>query len=74
MYLCGGGVVSHPGGPAAGVRAVQQAWEAAVEGIPLDTYATAIPELTQSIEKFGAAVTQAPPAAPPIGTRRRKQP
>ena len=22
MYLCGGGIVSHPGGPAAGVRAV----------------------------------------------------
>ena len=36
LYLCGGGVVSHPGGPAAGVRAVRQAWEAAVADIPLD--------------------------------------
>ena len=35
MYLCGGGIVSHPGGPAAGVRAVQQAWQATVEGIDL---------------------------------------
>ena len=35
LYLCGGGVVSHPGGAAAGVRAVRQAWEAAFAGIPL---------------------------------------
>ena len=40
MYLCGGGIVSHPGGPAAGVRAVQQAWQATVDGIDLETYAT----------------------------------
>lgn len=53
LYLCGGGVVSHPGGPAAGVRAVQQAWEAAVAGIPLDTQALTHPELAQSIAKFG---------------------
>jgi 3-oxoisoapionate-4-phosphate decarboxylase len=53
LYLCGGGVVSHPGGPAAGVRAVRQAWEAAVEGIPLASYATAHPELAQALAKFG---------------------
>lgn len=52
LYLCGGGIVSHPGGPGAGVKAVRQAWEAAVEGIPLDTYARSHPELAQSIEKF----------------------
>jgi ribulose 1,5-bisphosphate carboxylase large subunit-like protein len=53
MYLCGGGVVSHPGGPAAGVRAVQQAWQATVEGIDLATYAQTHAELKQSLEKFG---------------------
>jgi 3-oxoisoapionate-4-phosphate decarboxylase len=53
MYLCGGGIVSHPAGAAAGVRAVQQAWEAAVQNIPLETYAKSHPELTQSIAKFG---------------------
>ncbi len=53
MYLCGGGIVSHPGGPAAGVRAVKQAWEAAVAGIPLETYAKDHPELAQSLVKFG---------------------
>ena len=52
LYLCGGGIVSHPGGPAAGVRAVRQAWEAAVAGIPLDVYAREHPELAQSLAKF----------------------
>ena len=52
MYLCGGGIVSHPGGPGAGVKAVKQAWEAAVAGVPLDVYAKDHPELAQSIAKF----------------------
>jgi ribulose 1,5-bisphosphate carboxylase large subunit-like protein len=55
LYLCGGGIVSHPGGPAAGVRAVQQAWQAAVADIPLETYAKDHPELAASITKFGSA-------------------
>ncbi|MDQ0995476.1 ribulose 1,5-bisphosphate carboxylase large subunit-like protein [Phyllobacterium ifriqiyense] len=52
LYLCGGGIVSHPQGPAAGVRAVQQAWEAAVADIPLGLYAKNHPELAASINKF----------------------
>ncbi|OHV18648.1 ribulose 1,5-bisphosphate carboxylase [Rhizobium sp. RMa-01] len=52
LYLCGGGIVSHPGGAAAGVRAVQQAWQAAVADIPLETYAKDHPELAASIAKF----------------------
>ncbi|MFS2177129.1 3-oxo-isoapionate-4-phosphate decarboxylase OiaX [Rhizobium pisi] len=52
LYLCGGGIVSHPGGAAAGVRAVQQAWQAAVADIPLDVYAKEHPELAASIAKF----------------------
>ena len=55
MYLCGGGVVSHPGGPAAGVRAVRQAWEAAVAGVPLARHAEDHPELAQSLATFGGA-------------------
>jgi 3-oxoisoapionate-4-phosphate decarboxylase len=54
MYLCGGGVVSHPDGPASGVLAVQQAWQAAVAGVPLEEYAKDHPELAQSLAKFGA--------------------
>ena len=53
MYLCGGGIVSHPGGAAAGVRAVKQAWEAAVAGIPMEDYAKNHSELAASIAKFG---------------------
>jgi ribulose-bisphosphate carboxylase large chain len=52
LYLCGGGIVSHPGGPGAGVKAVRQAWEAAAAGIPLETYAKEHPELARSLEKF----------------------
>ena len=59
MYLCGGGIVSHPGGPAAGVRAVRQAWDAAVAGVPLEDYAKDHPELAQSIAKFGAGASDA---------------
>jgi 3-oxoisoapionate-4-phosphate decarboxylase len=52
MYLCGGGIVSHPGGAGAGVKAVKQAWEAAVAGIPLAAYAKDHAELAQSIATF----------------------
>ena len=53
LYLCGGGIVSHPDGPAAGVRAVRQAWEAAVQGVPLEDYAKHHPELAASLARFG---------------------
>ncbi len=53
MYLAGGGIQGHPDGPAAGVRAIQQAWEAAVQGIPLGEYAVSHPELAKAIERFG---------------------
>ncbi|MBB1251342.1 3-oxo-isoapionate-4-phosphate decarboxylase OiaX [Rhizobium sp. G21] len=52
LYLCGGGIVSHPDGPGAGVKAVRQAWEAAAADIPLDDYARDHTELARSIEKF----------------------
>ena len=53
MYLAGGGMMAHPGGPAAGCRAIRQAWEAAVAGIELQDYAEDHAELAQSLEKFG---------------------
>lgn len=53
LYLSGGGILAHPGGPGAGVRAVRQAWEAAVADIPLADYARTHRELAQSLEKFG---------------------
>src|SRR3984957_9585857 len=59
LYLCGGGIVSHPGGPAAGVRAVRQAWEAAVAGVPLALYARDHRELAQTLVKFGGSARDA---------------
>ena len=53
MYLAGGGMISHPGGPASGCRAIRQAWEAAVQGISLEEYAKEHVELAQSLQKFG---------------------
>lgn len=52
MYLAGGGMMAHPGGPAAGNRALRQCWEAAVKGIDLETYAKDHVELKQSLERF----------------------
>ncbi len=52
MYLAGGGIVAHPGGPAAGVAAIRQAWEAAAAGVPLDQYARDHSELRQSLEFY----------------------
>lgn len=54
MYLAGGGIMAHPAGPAAGLVAIRQAWEAAVAGIPLAEYARNRPELRAQLEKFGS--------------------
>ncbi len=53
MYVAGGGIMAHPMGPAAGLRGLQQAWEAAVKGIDLSTYAETHPELKVTIARFG---------------------
>lgn len=53
LYLAGGGIQGHPGGPTAGVRAVQEAWAAALAGEPLAERAQAVPELAAAIELFG---------------------
>ena len=53
LHLAGGGIIAHPGGVAAGVRSMQQGWEAAVAGVPLAEYARGRPELEAAIRKFG---------------------
>ncbi len=53
LYLGGGGIIAHPGGPGAGVRAIRQAWEATVAGVTLEEYARQHEELAQSLRKFG---------------------
>lgn len=53
LYMAGGGIMAHPGGPAAGVAALLQAWEGAVNGLTLEEAARHYPEFGQSVEKFG---------------------
>jgi ribulose-bisphosphate carboxylase large chain len=53
IYAAGGGIMGHPAGPAAGVRSLQQAWAAAVEGTPLTTYAINHSELAAALQLFG---------------------
>lgn len=54
IYACGGGIMGHPQGVAAGVRSLHQAWEAAAQDIPLSAYAQTHPELKSALELFGA--------------------
>lgn len=53
LYQAGGGIMAHPDGAAAGVRALQRWWEAAVEGLTVDGAVAKYPELAQSVAKFG---------------------
>jgi ribulose-bisphosphate carboxylase large chain len=52
IFAAGGGILGHPQGPAAGVRSLQQAWEAAISGTPVADYAAAHPELQAALEQF----------------------
>lgn len=49
----GGGVLGHPDGPRAGAKAVRQALDAILHGIPLDEYAKTHRELARALEKWG---------------------
>jgi ribulose-bisphosphate carboxylase large chain len=52
IFACGGGVMGHPHGIAAGVRSLRQAWEAAVDGIPLAEFVGSHPELDAALRQF----------------------
>lgn len=56
MYLAGGGIMAHPGGPAAGVASLREGWEAAMQGIPLADYARDHTALRQAIEMYGGGL------------------
>jgi ribulose-bisphosphate carboxylase large chain len=53
LYMAGGGIMAHPGGAASGVVALQQAWQAAVDGLTVEEAANQYPEFGKSVEKFG---------------------
>lgn len=54
IYACGGGLMAHPDGIAAGVRALREAWEAAAMGIPAQEYARSHGALARALEHFRA--------------------
>ncbi len=52
IYCCGGGIMAHPGGVPGGVQSLREAWQAAVQGVDLDSYSTSHPALAQAIAAF----------------------
>lgn len=52
IFAAGGGIMAHPAGPAAGVAALREAWEAAVGGVPLADHARTRPALAQALEAY----------------------
>lgn len=53
LYVCGGGIMAHPAGPVAGLRSINEAWEAALSGVPLEDYAKSRPALQGALDMFG---------------------
>jgi ribulose-bisphosphate carboxylase large chain len=53
LYMAGGGIMAHPSGPSGGVRALQQAWKGAVDGLTLEETAKLHKEFGESVVKFG---------------------
>ena len=53
IFVAGGGLFGHPGGIPAGVTALRQAWEAAMQGIPLAKAALTQRELKEALDTFG---------------------
>lgn len=53
LYMAGGGIMAHPDGPAGGVTALREAWQAAVEGLSIEEGAKKYPAFAKSVQKFG---------------------
>ena len=53
LYMAGGGIMSHPFGPAAGVRALQQAWTGAIQGKTIEETEHECAEFAALVAKFG---------------------
>ncbi len=52
LYCAGGGIISHPDGPAAGVSALREAAEAAKHGVPIETWAKDRAALSKALQSF----------------------
>ncbi|WP_321960797.1 ribulose-bisphosphate carboxylase large subunit family protein [Paraburkholderia sp. J7] len=54
LFMCGGGILAHPDGAAAGVTSVREAWAAIEAGVDVDSYARERPALQRALQFFGA--------------------
>jgi len=52
MFLCGGGIMAHPGGPAEGLESLRQAHEALQDGLTLEVAAKTRPALAAAFLTF----------------------
>ena len=50
IHAAGGGIMAHPQSPSAGVRALREAWDAAIAGVPLLTAAASHPALAAALQ------------------------
>lgn len=50
IVTAGGGILAHPQGPGAGVSALREAWDAALQGVPQAEYARSHPALQSAME------------------------
>jgi ribulose-bisphosphate carboxylase large chain len=58
VLQAGGGIHGHPGGTAAGARAMRQAVDAFMEGVTAEEYAKDHFELEQAIQKWGSSAAR----------------
>lgn len=52
IYAAGGGIMGHPDGPAAGMEALRESWNAAIAGEDLDARAAAVPSLARALATY----------------------
>lgn len=53
MYLCGGGIMGHPSGIAAGVESLKYAWQAALEGLSVTEARQKYKVVDEAFQFFG---------------------
>ena len=53
MYLCGGGIMGHPSGIAAGVDSLKYAWQAALEGLGVTEARQKYKAVDEAFQFFG---------------------
>jgi len=58
LFCAGGGIMSHPGGPAAGITSLRQAAEAHRLGRDVEAHALDCPELAVALSTFKSAVNR----------------